>query len=210
MKSSALLIGIISGLLGVGSISAHAAGKEVEALKVATESAASGDGNSVTLQGNAMPLSGQALRVGDALPAAMVTGANLGPVNIAEAKGRVRIISVVPSVDTPTCEAQTHELSEKDRKLAEKVDLITISMDLPFAQQRFAKEAKIKNITFYSDYKTGEFGKNNGLLLDPLRLLARAVIVTDKDNIVRYIQVVPEVTQLPDMPAAIKFAKTLL
>ncbi len=210
MKSSALLIGIISGLLGVGSISAHAAGKEVEAIKVTTESAASGDGNSVTLQGNAMPLSGQALRVGDALPAAMVTGANLGPVNIAEAKGRVRIISVVPSVDTPTCEAQTHELSEKDRKLAEKVDLITISMDLPFAQQRFAKEAKIKNITFYSDYKTGEFGKNNGLLLDPLRLLARAVIVTDKDNIVRYIQVVPEVTQLPDMPAAIKFAKTLL
>lgn len=210
MKSSALLIGIISGLLGVGSISAYAAGKEVEALKVATESAASGDGNSVTLQGNAMPLSGQALRVGDTLPAAMVTGANLGPVNIAEAKGRVRIISVVPSVDTPTCEAQTHELSEKDRKLAEKVDLITISMDLPFAQQRFAKEAKIKNITFYSDYKTGEFGKNNGLMLDPLRLLARAVIVTDKDNIVRYIQVVPEVTQLPDMPAAIKFAKTLL
>lgn len=210
MKSSALLIGIISGLLGVGSISAHAAGKEVEALKVATESAASGDGNSVTLQGNAMPLSGQALRVGDTLPAAMVTGANLAPVNIAEAKGRVRIISVVPSVDTPTCEAQTHELSEKDRKLAEKVDLITISMDLPFAQQRFAKEAKIKNITFYSDYKTGEFGKNNGLMLDPLRLLARAVIVTDKDNIVRYIQVVPEVTQLPDMPAAIKFAKTLL
>ncbi len=210
MKSSALLIGIISGLLGVGSISAHAAGKEVEAIKVTTESAASGDGNSVTLQGNAMPLSGQALRVGDALPAAMVTGANLGPVNIAEAKGRVRIISVVPSVDTPTCEAQTHELSEKDRKLAEKIDLITISMDLPFAQQRFAKEAKIKNITFYSDYKTGEFGKNNGLLLDPLRLLARAVIVTDKDNIVRYIQVVPEVTQLPDMPAAIKFAKTLL
>lgn len=210
MKSSALLIGIISGLLGVGSISAHAAGKEVEALKVATESAASGDGNSVTLQGNAMPLSGQALRVGDTLPAAMVTGANLAPVNIAEAKGRVRIISVVPSVDTPTCEAQTHELSEKDRKLAEKVDLITISMDLPFAQQRFAKEAKIKNITFYSDYKTGEFGKNNGLILDPLRLLARAVIVTDKDNIVRYIQVVPEVTQLPDMPAAIKFAKTLL
>lgn len=210
MKSSALLIGIISGLLGIGSISAHAAGKEVEALKVTTQSAASGDGNSVTLQGNAMPLSGQALRVGDALPAAMVTGANLGPVNIAEAKGRVRIISVVPSVDTPTCEAQTHELSEKDRKLAEKVDLITISMDLPFAQQRFAKEAKIKNITFYSDYKTGEFGKNNGLMLDPLRLLARAVIVTDKDNIVRYIQVVPEVTQLPDMPAAIKFAKTLL
>jgi thiol peroxidase len=88
--------------------------------------------------------------------------------------------------------------------------MITISMDLPFAQQRFAKEAKIKNVTFYSDYNSAQFGKNNGLLMEPLRLLARAVIVTDKDNVVRYIQVVPEVTQLPDMPAAMNFAKTLL
>jgi len=210
MKSSSLMSLIITGLLGVGSVSAYAAGEEVQAIKVATDSAASGDGNTVKLMGNDMPLSGQALRVGDPLPAAIVVGGNLAPVNIAEAKGRVRIISVVPSVDTPTCEAQTHQLSEKDRKLAEKVDMITISMDLPFAQQRFAKEAKIKNVTFYSDYNSAQFGKNNGLLMEPLRLLARAVIVTDKDNIVRYIQVVPEVTQLPDMPAAMNFAKTLL
>jgi thiol peroxidase len=101
-------------------------------------------------------------------------------------------------------------LSEKDRKLAEQVEMITISMDLPFAQQRFAKEAKIKNITFYSDYKSGQFGKNNGLMIDPLRLLARAVIVTDKNNIVRYIQIVPEVTELPDMAAAMSAAKALL
>ena len=210
MKPSLLMSLIITGLLGVGSVSVYAAGEEVQAIKVAKDSASSGDGNTVKLMGNDMPLSGQALKVGDPLPSAMVTAGNLAPVNIAEAKGKVRIISVVPSVDTPTCEAQTHQLSEKDRKLAEKVDMVTISMDLPFAQQRFAKEAKIKNITFYSDYKTGEFGKNNGLLMEPLRLLARAVIVTDKDNIVRYIQVVPEVTQLPDMPAAMDFAKTLL
>jgi thiol peroxidase len=210
MKPSALMTLIITGLLGVGSVSAYAAGEEVQGIKINKESASSGDGNTVKLMGNDMPLSGQALKVGDPLPAAMVTAGNLAPVNIAEAKGKVRIISVVPSVDTPTCEAQTHQLSEKDRKLAEKVDMITISMDLPFAQQRFAKEAKIKNVTFYSDYKSGEFGKNNGLLMDPLRLLARAVIVTDKDNIVRYIQVVPEVTQLPDMAAAMDFAKTLL
>jgi thiol peroxidase len=210
MKSSSLMSLIITGLLGVGSVSVYAAGEEVQAIKVATESASSGDGNTVKLMGNDMPLSGQALKVGDPLPAAIVVGGNLAPVNIAEAKGRVRIISVVPSVDTPTCEAQTHQLSEKDRKLAEKVDMITISMDLPFAQQRFAKEAKIKNVTFYSDYNSAQFGKNNGLLMEPLRLLARAVIVTDKDNVVRYIQVVPEVTQLPDMPAAMNFAKTLL
>ena len=210
MKPSSLMSLIITGLLAVGSISAYAAGEEVQAIKVNKESASSGDGNTVKLMGNDMPLSGQALKVGDPLPAAMVTAGNLAPVNIAEATGKVRIISVVPSVDTPTCEAQTHQLSEKDRKLAEKVEMITISMDLPFAQQRFAKEAKIKNVTFYSDYKFAEFGKNNGLLMDPLRLLARAVIVTDKDNIVRYIQVVPEVTQLPDMAAAMNFAKSLL
>lgn len=210
MRTSALVSLLAIGLLGFGSVSAYAAGEEVQGIKVNKGTAAAGDGNTVKLMGNDMPLSGQGLKVGDPLPAAMVTAGNLAPVNIAEAKGKVRIISVVPSVDTPTCEAQTHQLSEKDRKLAEQVEMVTISMDLPFAQQRFAKEAKIKNVTFYSDYKSAEFGKNNGLLMDPLRLLARAVIVTDKDNIVRYIQVVPEVTQLPDMPAAMNFAKTLL
>jgi thiol peroxidase len=186
------------------------AGDAVQAIKVNTGNATAGDGNSIQLKGNSMPLRGQAIKVGEPMPAAMVTAGNLSAVDIAKGSGKVRIISVVPSVDTPTCEAQTHELSEKDRKLAEQVDMITISMDLPFAQQRFAKEAKIKNVTFYSDYKTGEFGMNNGLLIDPLHLLARAVIVTDKNDVVRYLQVVPEVTELPDMPAAMKFAKTLL
>jgi thiol peroxidase len=83
-------------------------------------------------------------------------------------------------------------------------------MDLPFAQWRFAKEAKINNITFLSDYKGREFGYNNGLLIEPLALLARAVIVTDKDNIVRYLQIVPELTALPDMQAAMNAARELL
>jgi thiol peroxidase len=155
-------------------------------------------------------LSGQGIKVGDPLPSAVVTAGNLSPVNLGDATGKVRIISVVPSVDTPTCEAQTHALSEKDRKLADQVDMVTISMDLPFAQSRFAREAKIKNVTFLSDYKTAAFGLNNGLLIEPLRLLARAVIVTDKDNVVRYIQVVPELTSLPDMAAAMNAAKALM
>ena len=210
MKRSSLMSLIITGLLGVGAVPAYAAGEEVQGIKVNKETGPAGDGSSVLMKGNPLPLRGQAIKVGEPLPSAMVTGANLGPVDIATGNGKVRIISVVPSVDTPTCEAQTHQLSEKDRKLAEQVEMVTISMDLPFAQQRFAKEAKIKNITFYSDYKTGEFGLNNGLMIDPLHLLARAVIVTDKNNVVRYLQVVPEVTELPDMAAAMKFAKTLL
>jgi thiol peroxidase len=210
MKKALISSLALASLLGLGIGIASGAGEEVQGIKVNKGNGSAGDGNSVLMKGNPLPLRGQALKVGEPLPSAMVTGGNLGPVDIATGNGKVRIISVVPSVDTPTCEAQTHQLSEKDRKLAEQVEMVTISMDLPFAQQRFAKEAKIKNVTFYSDYKTGEFGLNNGLLIDPLHLLARAVIVTDKNNVVRYIQVVPEVTELPDMAAAMTFAKTLL
>jgi thiol peroxidase len=210
MTNKLLASVLMAGLLGLGTQAVFAAGEEVQGIKVNKGTGEAGDGNTVAMKGSPLPLSGTAIKLGEPLPSAMVTGANLGPVDIATGNGKVRIISVVPSVDTPTCEAQTHQLSEKDRKLAEQVEMITISMDLPFAQQRFAKEAKIKNITFYSDYKTGQFGKNNGLMIDPLHLLARAVIVTDKNNIVRYIQIVPEVTELPDMAAAMNAAKALL
>jgi thioredoxin-dependent peroxiredoxin len=210
MKKAMLASVLMATLLGIGAGTAFAAGEEVQGIKVNKGNGMAGDGNTVAMKGNPLPLKGQALKVGEPLPSAMVTGANLGAVDIATGNGKVRIISVVPSVDTPTCEAQTHQLSEKDRKLADQVEMVTISMDLPFAQSRFAKEAKIKNVTFYSDYRTGSFGMNNGLLIDPLHLLARAVIVTDKNNIVRYLQVVPEVTELPDMAAAMNAAKALL
>ena len=210
MTNKLLASVLMAGLLGLGTQAVFAAGEEVQAIKVNKGTGAAGDGNTVAMKGSPLPLSGTAIKLGEPLPSAMVTGGNLGPVDIATGNGKVRIISVVPSIDTPTCEAQTHQLSEKDRKLAEQVEMITVSMDLPFAQQRFAKEAKIKNITFYSDYRTGQFGKNNGLMIDPLHLLARAVIVTDKNNIVRYIQIVPEVTELPDMAAAMSAAKALL
>jgi thiol peroxidase len=184
--------------------------KDVQAMKVATDSAMPGSGQTVMLKGSPLPLQGSPVKLGEPLPAAMVTGGDLSSVNLAQASGKVRIISVVPSLDTPVCEAQTHELSEKDRRLADQVEMITVSMDLPFAQQRFAREAKISNVKFYSDYRSADFGNNNGLLIEPLKLLARAVIVVDKQGIVRYLQVVPEVTQLPDMAAAMSVAKSLL
>lgn len=210
MKKAMLASVLMATLLGIGAGIAFSAGEEVQGIKVNKGNGMAGEGNTVAMKGSPLPLKGQALKVGEPLPSAMVTAGNLSPVDIATGNGKVRIISVVPSVDTPTCEAQTHQLSEKDRKLADQVEMVTISMDLPFAQARFAKEAKIKNVTFYSDYRTGAFGMNNGLLIDPLHLLARAVIVTDKNNIVRYLQVVPEVTELPDMAAAMSAAKALL
>lgn len=168
-------------------------------------------GSAVTLKGNEMPLAGWGMvEVGQPLPEAILSNTSLQPVNIADNSGKVRIISVVPSLDTPTCDRQTHELSEENGGLDKSVELITVSMDLPFAQSRFAKEAKISNVTFLSDYKGREFGNNNGLIVEPLGLLARAVIVTDKDDIVRYLQVVPELTALPDMQAAMQAARDLL
>lgn len=180
-------------------------------LPVDKGSVSPGVGNNVTMQGNPLPLTGTGVvELGQPLPAAMLSSNDLQAVNITDAKGKVRIISVVPSLDTPTCDVQTHELSEENNGLDKNVELITISMDLPFAQARFAKEAKMDNITFLSDYKDREFGNHNGLLIEPLALLARAVIVTDKDNIVRYVQVVPELTALPDMQAAMEAARRLL
>jgi thiol peroxidase len=185
---------------------------EVQAdLPVDKGTVKAGAGSSVMMKGDALPLAGKGVvEVGKPLPAAMVSSNALQPVNLADTGGKVRIISVVPSVDTPTCDAQTHELSEENDGLDEQVELITVSMDLPFAQSRFAKEAKISNVTFLSDYNMREFGDKNGLMIAPLGLLARAVIVTDKDNIVRYLQVVPEVTALPDMQAAMDAARKLI
>ena len=183
---------------------------DTSALTVNKGSNKPGDGQTVTFQGNPLPLMGTGIEVGKPLPSAVLTNGSLAPVNLADSKGKVKIINLVPSIDTTTCEEQTHLLSEKNGGLDKQVELITVSMDLPFAQQRFAKEAKISNVTFLSDYKTGDFGKNHGLMITPLHLLARSVIVTDKDNIVRYIQVVPEITNLPDMEAAMTAAKALL
>ncbi len=204
----------LSLLCAVALLSACASNKatnEVQAdMPVAKESAQAGAGKTVTLKGNALPLAGTAVEVGKPLPAALLSTTDLKPMNLAESSGKVRVISVVPSLDTPVCDAQTHELSEKNGGLDKDVELITVSMDLPFAQKRFSDEAKISNVTFLSDYKRREFGNNNGLLIEPLGLLARAVIVTDKDNIVRYVQVVPEVTALPDMQEALRVARGLI
>ena len=180
-------------------------------LPVDKGSVSAGAGSSVTIQGGEMPLAGWGfVEVGEPLPEAVLANTSLQPVSITDNSGKVRIISVVPSLDTPTCDRQTHELSEENDGLDESVELITVSMDLPFAQTRFAKEAKINNVTFLSDYKNREFGNSNGLIIEPLGLLARAVIVTDQDNIVRHLQVVPEVTALPDMQAAMQVARSLL
>jgi thiol peroxidase len=122
---------------------------------------------------------------------------------------KVTIVSIVPSIDTPVCELQTHKL-DGAKDLGSDVDVVTISRDLPMAQNRFTKSCQLKNIKFYSDYKSGAFGKKSGLMMQGKELLARAIVVLDKKGVVKYVQVVPEITHFPDLDKAIQAAKALV
>ena len=179
-------------------------------IPVTNKTVSVGAGTSVTLHGKNFVLSGNQLKLGDTLRNVQVASKDLSLVDIAQTKGKVRIISVVPSLDTKVCEQQTHYLSEKNEGLDQDVELLTVSIDTPFAQDRFAQEAQIHNVTFFSDYRGGEFGKTHGLLVTQPHILSRAVMVVDKDNVIRYLQVTPELAELPDMEAAFEAARSLI
>ena len=163
----------------------------------------------VTLRGKPLTLIGEKAQVGQALPTVRLPDLGLNMIDLQSFKGKATILSVVPSLDTPTCEKQTHILSEENKGLDQIANLVTISRDLPFAQKRFAKEANIHNIQFLSDYRDAEFGKLTGLLIEENRLLARAIIVLDRDGIIQYLEVVPELARLPEMEKAMEFARSL-
>jgi thioredoxin-dependent peroxiredoxin len=163
----------------------------------------------ITLGGKPLTLTGDNLQVGQTLPTVSLPDLGLNMIDLQSFKGKVTILSVVPSLDTPTCDKQTHILSEENKGLDQTAKLVTISRDLPFAQKRFSKEAKIHNIQFLSDYRDAGFGKSTGLLIKENLLLARAVIVLDREGIIRYLEVVPELSKLPDMDKAFQHAKGL-
>jgi thiol peroxidase len=201
------------GLAGCGSIGGSTGSSfQYKNMTVADGSVIPGEGQKVLFKGSPLVLSGTAIKVGDSLREVQLTQTDLSPIGITDTKGKgkVRIISVVPSLDTPVCEQQTHYLSEKNKGLDKMVELVTVSVDTPFAQKRFAQEANIANVTFLSDYRDAEFGKTYGLYLKGPHILARTVMVVDANNTVRYLQVTPELTQLPDLDEAFKVAKSLI
>jgi len=156
-------------------------------------------------------LLGTPISVGKPLPSVKLTDAmTMGEVDLSQERGNVLFLSIVPSIDTRVCEAQTHYLGEEGDRLPQGVRRIAISRDTPFAQKRFSQEAKLTDIRYLSDYKEGDFGRSMGLLMDSYKLLARSVILVDKHGVVRYIQVVPEMTHLPDMETAFQKAIELL
>lgn len=160
-------------------------------------------GSSVTLRGNQVALTGTPIRLGQPLPdTKLIEAGSMEEVNLAGHSGKILFLSIVPSIDTKVCEAQSHYLAEQGRRMPSAIERITISRDTPFAQQRFATEAKLTNIRFLSDYQEGTFGRSIGMLQAGSRLLARGIILVDRSGVVRYIQVVPELTSLPDMERA--------
>jgi thiol peroxidase len=178
--------------------------------KIPMDWASSQPGTQVSFRGNSVKLLGSPVSVGKPLPSVEVVDAmTMKDVDLSKEKGSVLLLSIVPSLDTPVCEEQTHYLGEKGDRLPGSVKRIVISRDTPFAQKRFAKEAKLTDLQYLSDYKQGDFGRSTGLLTDGLMLLARSVIIIDNEGTVRYIQVVPEMSHLPDMEKAFEKATEL-
>jgi thioredoxin-dependent peroxiredoxin len=163
----------------------------------------------VTMKGKPVTLVGQTVKVGQKAPDFEVTANDLSPVKFSSFAGKVCIIASVPSLDTSVCDMETRKFNEKAAQLGSDVAVLTISMDLPFAQKRWCGAAGIKNVQTLSDYRDASFGNAYGVLIKDLRLLARAVFVVDKKGVVRYLQIVPEIATEPDYDAALKAVEAL-
>ena len=168
-------------------------------------------GSSVAMKGKPFKLLGTPIAVGDTLPSVQLRDATtMEKVDLSTMRGSILFLSIGPSLDTPVCDAQTHYLGEEGDKLPQQIKRITISRDTPFAQKRFAKEAKLTDLQYLSDHGEAAFGRSTGLLIDDLMLLSRSVILVDREGKVRYIQVVPDITHLPDMERAFEKAEELV
>lgn len=161
---------------------------------------------SVTFKGNPVTLLGEEVKVGQKAPNFTVLANNSTPVTLDDSKGMVRLISVVPSIDTGVCDAQTRRFNEEAAKL-ENTKVLTISVDLPFAQTRWCAAAGIENVQTLSDHRELSFGTAYGVAIKELRLLARAIFVVDSNDEVVYVEYVSESTTHPDYEKAIEAVK---
>ncbi|MHC5158295.1 MAG: thiol peroxidase [Planctomycetota bacterium] len=164
----------------------------------------------MTFKGGPLTLVGDEVAVGQPAPDFTAAANDLSPYKLSDDKGKVVVISAVPSLDTPVCDTQTRKFNEVAAALGDDVVIVTISMDLPFAQARWCGAAGVKQVKTVSDYKGADFGSKYGLLIKELHLLARAVLVIDQQGTLQHYQLVPEVTEEPDYDAAIEAAKKLL
>ena len=164
----------------------------------------------VTMKGRSLTLLGDEVIIGQRAPDFEVVANDLSTVRFSSFHGNVCIISSVPSLDTSVCDTMTRKFNEQATKLAEDVVVLTISMDLPFAQKRWCGAAGVYNLQTLSDHRDASFGKAYGVLIKELRLLARAVFVVDKGGIISYMQIVEELTDEPYYEPVLKAVEELL
>ncbi|SYZ73026.1 putative thiol peroxidase [Candidatus Zixiibacteriota bacterium] len=164
----------------------------------------------VTSQGNPLTLIGNELKVGDSAPDFDVVDNDLKPFQLSSLRGKVVVISSVPSLDTPVCDTETRRFNKEAAGLGDKVKILTISMDLPFAQKRWCGAAGVNSVMTLSDYQKASFGNTYGVLIKGLHLLARVIFVIDTKGIIRYIQYVKETSHEPNYDDALAAIKKLI
>ncbi|MEP6535163.1 MAG: thiol peroxidase [Bryobacteraceae bacterium] len=162
-----------------------------------------------TLQGTPMTLLGPELKVGDKAPDFEAINSSLQPMNLEKTGNAVRVFSVIPSLDTPVCDAQTKRFNEEASALP-GIEFYSVSMDLPFAQKRWCGAFGVDNVKMLSDHKSGSFGSHYGTLIKELRIESRAIFVVDKDGVIQHAEYVKEVADHPDYESALNKAKELL
>ena len=164
----------------------------------------------ITFKGNPLTLVGNEVKVGDKAPEFEVVANDLSSYKLSSCSGKVRVISCVPSLDTPVCDTQTRRFNKEIADIGNDIVLLTISMDLPFAQARWCGAAGIDKAITLSDHRDADFGDKFGVLIKELRLLSRSIFIVDKDDVIRYIEIVPELTSEPDYDAAMKAIEDIL
>lgn len=165
--------------------------------------------NQITFKGNPVTILGNEIKVGDQAPDFTVLANDLSPVTLKDKAGKVKIISVIPSIDTGVCDSQTRRFNE-DTATLDNVSVLTISADLPFAQRRWCASVGIENVETLSDHRELSFGNAYGVIIEELRLLTRAVFVIDQQDKVTYVEYVKEATDHPNYEAAIEATKALI
>ncbi|MDH3964593.1 MAG: thiol peroxidase [Deltaproteobacteria bacterium] len=164
----------------------------------------------VTMKGNPITLMGTEPQVGDKAPDFVAIDNDLNPVSFDSFRGKVCIVSSVPSLDTPVCDMETRRFNDEAGRLGDDVEILTISMDLPFAQKRWCGAAGVDRVQTLSDHRDAAFGQAYGVLIKGLRLLARAVFVVDKEGTIRYMELVKEIASEPDYDSVLTAVKGLV
>jgi thiol peroxidase len=163
----------------------------------------------VTFKGNPLTLIGSELKIGDKASDFTVLDGDLKEVRLKDFSGKIRIISVTPSLDTPVCDMQARKFNQEATNLPDDIVVLNISMDLPFAISRFCATAGIDRVKAFSDHRDASFGSAYGVLIKELRLLSRSIFIVDKDDVIKFVEIVPELTNEPDYDKALEVVKKI-